>query len=394
MGLDPYSGFRCASSEHSVKRDFELTSIHMLSEKDGWGLFNASVWITRDAGQTWRDVTPPEDPAEDIRAAAYGAFLDERNAWIIFTEVVDVYTTGNVGSVWITSDGGQTWKTGPHLPYDFHSIRASFSAIDNQNGLLRIFGSLRVPSDSEAFFRTTDGGATWNSFEPCWGLDETGECNTWIPMTLSGIPEAMQFLPDGTGWLLDVGTCSACAWNTPSYHITNDGGLTWENHNFPPPEEVPYLFDKYQWCPPYHLNLLPEGIVRVKLACGWYYGGDDKPAPIDYLYASEDGGLTWTAHELPPSLATMVGHAWNWSDNPMIFLDADHGLLLGREIYRTADGGATLQRVNSVDWDGQFSFIDRWRGWVVATGEGGVMALLYTTNGGETWKMLNPVEVE
>lgn len=78
----------------------------------------------------------------------------------------------------------------------------------------------------------------------------------------------------------------------------------------------------------------------------------------------------------------------------LIFFNANYGLLLGREMWRTEDGGRTWQHINTVTWDGQFSFIDRWRGWAIAESEGGENALVYTTNGGETWKMLNPVEVE
>ena len=38
----------------------EITSIHVNNETDGWGIGESSVWITRDGGRNWRDVTPRE----------------------------------------------------------------------------------------------------------------------------------------------------------------------------------------------------------------------------------------------------------------------------------------------------------------------------------------------
>ena len=48
---------------------------------------------------------------------------------------------------------------------------------------------------------------------------------------------------------------------------------------------------------------------------------------------------------------------------------AERGWALGRDIYRTVDGGATWSFVHAVTWDGQFSFVDDQHGWAVARNE-------------------------
>ena len=103
---------------------------------------------------------------------------------------------------------------------------------------------------------------------------------------------------------------------------------------------------------------------------------------MDYIYASEDNGTTWQTYVLPVSSEEM--------DTQLKFFDPDHGLLLGRTIWRTEDAGETWQEINSVTWDGQFSFVDRDHGWAIARSEDET-ALVYTTNGGETWEVIHPV---
>jgi photosystem II stability/assembly factor-like uncharacterized protein len=132
--------------------------------------------------------------------------------------------------------------------------------------------------------------------------------------------------------------------------------------------------------------LLSEEFAHLKLSCSDKYVGTGEE---DYLYTSEDGGKTWTTHIMPPSSATLSDFYTR-----MIFFDSNYGLLLGREMWRTEDGGRTWQHINTVTWNGQFSFVDRLHGWAVAESEDGEIALVYTTNGGETWNMLIPVESE
>ena len=74
----------------------------------------------------------------------------------------------------------------------------------------------------------------------------------------------------------------------------------------------------------------------------------------------------------------------------MIFVNETDGMLFGREMFRTTDAGVTWIPINTVNWDGEFSFVDPWLGWAIARNED-ERALVYTEDGGETWQILDPV---
>jgi photosystem II stability/assembly factor-like uncharacterized protein len=104
----------------------------------------------------------------------------------------------------------------------------------------------------------------------------------------------------------------------------------------------------------------------------------------DFLYSTVDGGSNWKAYALPSDFTVL--------DPPsggLFFINATSGLVLGRKIYRTGDGGKTWSLAKTVNWDGQFSFLDLNTGWAVARNAGQV-ALVRTVNGGGTWQELRP----
>ena len=52
-------------------------------------------------------------------------------------------------------------------------------------------------------------------------------------------------------------------------------------------------------------------------------------------------------------------------------------------------GGISWVAVKNVNWDGQFSFIDSENGWAVARNLDDI-ALVYSTDGGQNWKIIEP----
>jgi len=61
-------------------------------------------------------------------------------------------------------------------------------------------------------------------------------------------------------------------------------------------------------------------------------------------------------------------------------------------LYRTRDGGQTWVRLGTVDWylgTQSISFIDQQVGWAT-TWQGGRGILMHTTDGGRTWRRLDP----
>ncbi len=409
----------------------ELSMIQMLSESEGWGIEGASILTTRDGGRTWRDVTPPNALPYEKRVVAHGKFLDAFNGWVIFApnegwNEMDPSSLPSDAVVWYTSDSGRTWNTSAPLGHTLEpwsNLLPSFSMVDHQNGWLRLSGGYVAagPKKVTEYFYTTDGGATWDRVSSTWCPDERlqpglmGRCFE-SPFSESFIPP-----PDGsivysadppgwvsemgffnqTGWILvDDSGCGPCYGNqpAPAYWLSVDGGSSWHQYRLPTPQAEPDLFDQYWQCYPQQLNLLSEEIVRLVVACWDKRQGDDwrfaGPGETAYLYASGDGGASWQTYPLPPAVEWRVEVPPTGSVGEgkvsMIFINSTHGMLLGREMFRTPDAGATWLPINTVSWDGEFSFVDLWLGWAIARNED-ESALVYTEDGGETWQILKPV---
>ncbi len=392
-----------------IATHLELTSVHMINEKDGWGIRDVSwsndadVFITKDGGNTWREVTPPEGQSETTRSGVIGDFYDAKHGWILFTYEEGTSCRGIKSdlSVWYTSDGGQSWRISEsfevELNYvdDYINCDATLDMVDADTGWMQISNRAARSADqyNNYFYRTTDGGATWNLVTPHWCEDS---CRTNFPLS------NLVFLDDLNGWLLEDGGQSdiyesspgfyVFYENSPRYYITSDGGFEWIVRVLDPPLDNPQLLTDSDHCTMHDLNLLSKQVARFYLRC---VVGDENAEEIQvtgYLYATDDGGKTWYTNMLfQENLAEYEISRRQWPQ--LFFFDADRGLLLGREIWRTEDGGITWIQINTVAWDGQFSFIDWQRGWAVAKGTSSEKALVYTTNGGGTWEILRALEV-
>jgi hypothetical protein len=66
------------------------------------------------------------------------------------------------------------------------------------------------------------------------------------------------------------------------------------------------------------------------------------------------------------------------------------GFAMGEDHYQTMNGGADWNKIKTVTWQGQFSFISPNRGWAVARRNGDI-ALVVTSDGGRSYQQLNPL---
>src|SRR5579859_3795614 len=115
------------AASSSVTPLIAFQQIRMIDHTNGWAVDQvidgkAHVLHTGDGGETWRDVTPPENP-EKLNALQFSVpafFMDKADAWVVYSP-----------DLWYTYNGGQSWaKSG---------IKASgsdayFSFIDARHG--------------------------------------------------------------------------------------------------------------------------------------------------------------------------------------------------------------------------------------------------------------------
>lgn len=342
----------------------DLDRIEMITRMEGWGISGSSVLITVDGGNTWREGTPPQSFPPGSEVTAYGAFLDIRNAWIIFA------TEGQISSnasVWHTTDSGRTWTPGPALDHKAYgdTVWAEFSVLDADNLWLTMRG-VYVGAGTHFdhhLFHSTDGGQTWASLDSETSDDYTG----------------MVFADVNSG-LRTLQTTGAYVGTPPQYEITSDGGVTWQSYDLPLPPGALDLLERYPYCETYQPVVLSPDSYRLLLGC---FDSAYPPKQFSgFFYSTENKGATWLTIPLPAGV-----HA---ETTQLAYFDAENLLLLDRNTYRSGDDGKSWKFVKTVNWDAQFSFPEPQYGWAIARANGEV-ALVKTVNGASTWKIIEPV---
>jgi len=341
----------------------------MFNPTQGWGIGGQEdpgdhVLKTNDGGQTWVDVSPPEEaPALGERKAVLGFFSDINTAWV--TYYLSGGAPGAVAIVWRTSDGGQTWEASQPLDLDQLNQEAYLPShlqfVDGQHGWLLAHVGAGMSHDYIAIFASSDGGLTWKRL-----LD---------PYTDGGVQacwkSALFFADAQNGWL--TGTCGGVAPGVLLFR-SGDGGVTWQQVDLPAPQEKPTLFTDFEMaCGSDHPTFLNPQTGYIAVSCDDY--SQTPTSSEHYLYFTQDGGTTWSSTPYPGGSLT--------------FFAPNLGLALGRDIYKTQDGGRTWAKVKSLAWDGQFNFINEQLGWAVARADTRI-ALVATQNGGQTWAEFHP----
>jgi photosystem II stability/assembly factor-like uncharacterized protein len=351
-----------------------ITEIHMISETSGWAFAssgdNVLVLHTSDGGTSWRDVTPPIEiwstylPQDWNPQLGEGFFLDDDRAWIS-TLIVDEWDAFTAKVMLSTDDGGVTWRMRKLPPGGSGAGSGRFvDFIDPVHGWFVVYETARSGTAYTGLYRTVDGGESWEIV-----LDALG--------TSSGKSRALAFGDTTTG----VMTISHIGWPIPLYiQWTQDGGTTWEPQYLPEPEDpstsdpsisdfecgtaFPHAFSKLE------VALIVE--CRMLRDAGLI---DNKYIFSNYLYSTQDGGLSWQSFPAP--------------SGRLYLLSPNVGWMLGEEIHLTEDGGYSWTKINDATWQGQFNFIDAHQGWLVAKNDDEI-ALVKTEDGGRSWMIVEP----
>ena len=177
-------------AKQKTNTDKNLFGICFLNDKKGWAVGEAGIIIhTEDGGKTWAGQGEEQD-----RALNNVVFVDENNGLIV----------GETGTILRTVDGGKIWA--PVVLKIFERATIDEEIEKPRQSLYGIAAkdknTIVVCGIDSLFLRTTDGGATWESY--------TAEGNLGVYSL---------FLKGDKGWAVGA---------SDTVVSTKDGGKTWD----------------------------------------------------------------------------------------------------------------------------------------------------------------------
>ncbi|GAB1444039.1 hypothetical protein MASR2M39_28840 [Ignavibacteriales bacterium] len=319
---------------------------------------NDHIWVTgpneflvssHDGGKTWK--------SEKIGKIAYFykvQFFDAKNGIVAGAAILSENQTEAIYQMYMTSDGGKTWKL-QNSSLGFFPMEMYFTSEKEGYAIVKT----DEKTGKDRFVKTVDGGKTWKDVKEFAGA------------TLS----TMSF-PDAKNGFVVTEVAKVTA-GTPAAKLvvfnTVDGGKTWKQSDFP--AEV--AANQYK----------EAHVVYFKTPkTGWVIKANEVEGPMqNQVFRTDDGGKTWT--KIYTSDDTGV--------NKIAYFDENTGVLMPGswfmepKIFRTTDGGKTFaQLVKGKEYHfNSFYFLDAKTGY--ASGEN---SLIKTTDGGENWIILKKVE--
>jgi photosystem II stability/assembly factor-like uncharacterized protein len=347
----------------------------MLTADTGWARrsVDGAVLHTTEGVQHWLVATPHVPDGQQIVAVA---FVSAGSARVLTAGGLscnaDAPPVSMTFTSWATGDGGALWSRGGAFSVVQDPGLSWAGALDFVNLDDGWFSANQIDTDvslGTTLFRTVDGGARWEEvalLKPGPGSPGSMPCYAQPTAT---------FINTTTGWL----TGGGCA--TAQFEVSHNGGATWSS------QPLPLLSTPYMGLGSPTFITGQEGVMLGTPA-------SEQPGVVAYV--TLNAGRNWTAHGAP-----------GISPHAVDFINAYDGWLLSSDtmnagfaagLYVTHDGGkiwSTLQpldngppRPGGHDFNGSIlDFVSSTLGWT-DTFTGDNDALLQTTDGGHTWKLV------
>lgn len=325
--------------------------------------------------------------------------LDVNNGWAL---------SGAISGLGVlrTADGGITWHDAS--PIGISSRPSNGFFLSEAEAWVLVSGA---DMTSGTLYRTTDGGANWDT--------------TVVPFGSA----SLEFTDPQNGWAL-ASLGFALSHEAVAVYRTHDGGLTWTEVFTDDPQapntsdSLPFAGDK-------------SGLTALDDQRAWVTGSEPVSDYI-YLFATTDGGKTWTEQNppLPPSFAggmtnsfpveflfdntaVLQVNVYANTTSTILYISHDEGKTWapttpapiagkistpnsqdffawdgGATIYTSHDSGKTWSpvatNVNFPDELASFQFEDFFTGWAVTSDANSHYKLYKTLDGGMTWDVIVP----
>jgi len=322
-----------------------------------FGGTGGGVWKTKDAGQTWQNISDGKFGGS-IGAVA----VAPSNADVVYVGGGEQTWRGNVSSgdgMWKSTDAGATWSF-IGLPDSRHVGRIRVHPKNPDLVYVAVMGHLSGPNQERGVYRSKDGGLNWERVH--FVNDSSGAVDLCFQPDDPEILYATTWRAVRTPWSLESGGEGSGIWKS------KDGGSTWA---------------------PLHANKgLPKGTLGIS-------GIAASPAKPKRLYAqieaeqgglfrSDDAGDTWTKVNSDRSLRQ---RAWYYTRVYADPKDADTVFVLNVQFHKSTDGGKTFTTIGVPHGDNH----DLWQDpqdplRMIEGNDGGACV---SNDGGRTWTSLD-----
>lgn len=178
-----------------------IRAFDRLSAAEGWIWFGERLYLTRDRGFSWQDITPPMDGSLQLAAID---FRNAENGWVVLAN----NSTHGENALFIarTANRGRDWQIDPiplaetdrYLP-----IAQYYLTVWDAETLWIVQKIVSSANFNRGFlYRTLDGGNTWQRFElPIAApIQAEGALSLWLQGGVTG-NEAYRSSDGGVTWV-------------------------------------------------------------------------------------------------------------------------------------------------------------------------------------------------
>ncbi|MCU0398426.1 MAG: glycosyl hydrolase [Cyclobacteriaceae bacterium] len=294
-----------------------------------FGTVGGGVWRTRDAGQTWENIS------DQYFGGSIGAVaVSESDPNVIYVGEGEQTLRNNVSSgwgMWKSTDAGSTWK---HIGLNDsrHIARIRIHPKNPDIIYVAAMGNLWKPNEMRGIYRSTDGGTTWKKV---LYINDTAMAGDLVmdpnnPRILYAATWNMK----RNGYRMDSGGPDSKLWKS------TDGGDTWEN-----------LSDK-PGMPKGTNGIIGVTVSPVNSNRVWAII-ENTEAPG--VYRSDDAGKTWTRLNQDRAL---LQRAWYYCRIYADTQNEDKVYVLNVSYGVSKDGGKTFELKDAPHGDHHDLWID------------------------------------
>src|SRR5574340_1296568 len=328
----------------TIQSEYQFSKFQMVNPEKGWAMImdenmgqtGAKVVFTEDGGQTWKNVSPPIPDGYYYNPVA--AFFDETHALVISSKSLMPTSPKTEVTVWSTNDSGKSWEQS--IPFVLEQepmmVVSQVEMLTQTSSWMVVTGDSVMGRSSVTFFRTEDGGKSWNSIYTTNVQVQKNDPNAlWV---LSNYPfggRSFTFITSSDGF-----------YSNGELFQTKDRGFSWQKLILPDPIEFPTLSTQLSQSELFSTVSVPRfsspqnGVLirriyprdQVTIPPGIYSGLPQG----EFLYRTEDGGRTFNSTQTPAKIGDVY------------FFDNLTGWYLGKndldpnshtQLFKTMDGG-------------------------------------------------------